>query len=122
MMHSSAFSTGRIVASCRCAPNYVGDELFWMPTSVSVGTSDQDEVMARYARALICWVHLRENDDTPEDAKQHVNELYARNWTRRQGSLNRDPVQVSQIAFDRSIVWQRMPFASYRVPDCVRSA
>ena len=77
MMNSSVFTNGRIVASGGCAPVFMGDELVGA-YGVSGGTSDQDEVMARYARAKVGWAHLRENDDTPEDVKQHVNELYAR--------------------------------------------
>ena len=34
--------------------------------------------MARHARARVGWAHLRENDNTPDDAKRQVNELYAR--------------------------------------------
>ncbi len=77
MMNSSVFTNGRIVASGGCAPVFKGDELVGA-YGVSGGTSDQDEVMARHARAKVGWAHLRENDDTPEDVKQHVNELYAR--------------------------------------------
>jgi hypothetical protein len=32
----------------------------------------------RHARAKVGWAHLRENDDTSDDVKQHVNDLYAR--------------------------------------------
>ena len=77
MMNSSIFSNGRIVASGGCAPIFIGDTLVGA-YGVSGGTSDQDEVMARHARAKVGWAHLRENDYTPEDVKQHVNELYAR--------------------------------------------
>ena len=56
---------------------FKGDELVGA-YGVSGGTSDQDEAMARHARARVGWAHLRENDNTPDDAKRQVNELYAR--------------------------------------------
>ncbi|MFT5440628.1 MAG: glc operon protein GlcG, partial [Alphaproteobacteria bacterium] len=45
---------------------------------ISGGTSDQDEVIGRYAREKIGWAHVKEHDDTPEDVKQHINELYSK--------------------------------------------
>jgi uncharacterized protein GlcG (DUF336 family) len=77
MMNSSVFTNGKIVASGGCAPVFKGDDMVGA-YGVSGGTSDQDEVMARYAREKIGWAHMKENDDTPEDVKQHVNELYSR--------------------------------------------
>ena len=56
---------------------FKGDELVGA-YGVSGGTSDQDEGMARHARAMVGWAHLRENDNTPDDTKRQVNELYAR--------------------------------------------
>lgn len=43
---------------------------------VSGGTSDQDEVMARWAREKIGWAHVKRNDDTPQDVKDHINQIY----------------------------------------------
>lgn len=77
MMNASTFTGGRVVASGGCAPVFKGDELVGA-YGISGGTSDQDEVMARYAREKVGWAHVKENDDTPEDVKAHVNELYAR--------------------------------------------
>jgi len=77
MMNSSVFTNGRIVASGGCAPVFKGDEMVGA-YGVSGGTSDQDEVMAQFAREKIGWAHLKENDDTPEDVKAHINELYGR--------------------------------------------
>lgn len=77
MMNASVFTNGRIVASGGCAPVFKGDELVGA-YGISGGTSDQDEVMARYAREKVGWAHRREHDDTPEDVKTHVNEIYAR--------------------------------------------
>lgn len=77
MMNSSVFTGGRIVASGGCAPIFEGDDMVGA-YGISGGTSDQDEVIARFAREKVGWAHLKENDDTPEDVKRHVNELYAR--------------------------------------------
>ena len=77
LMNASVFTNGRIVASGGCAPVFKGDELVG-GYGISGGTSDQDEVMGRYAREKCGWAHLKENDDTPEDVKAHINELYGR--------------------------------------------
>jgi uncharacterized protein GlcG (DUF336 family) len=77
MMNASVFTNGRIVASGGCAPVFKGDELVGA-YGISGGTSDQDEVMAQYARAQVGWAHMKENDDTPDDVKAHVNELYGK--------------------------------------------
>jgi hypothetical protein len=45
---------------------------------ISGGTSDQDEIIGRYAREKVGWAHVKEHDDTPEDVKRHVNEIYGR--------------------------------------------
>lgn len=76
MMNSSVFTNGKIVASGGCAPVFKGDDMVGA-YGVSGGTSQQDEVMARYAREKIGWAHMKENDDTPDDVRQHVNELYS---------------------------------------------
>jgi hypothetical protein len=65
------------VVSGGCAPIFKGDELVGA-YGVSGGTSDQDEVIARYARERVGWVHMKEHDDTPEDVKAHINEIYQR--------------------------------------------
>ena len=52
-----------------------GDELVGA-YGVSGGTSDQDEVMARWAREKIGWAHTKRNDDTPQDVKDHINQIY----------------------------------------------
>ena len=77
LMNSSVFTNGRIVASGGCAPVFKGDEMVGA-YGISGGTSDQDEVIAHHARAAVGWANVKENDDTPEDVKRHVNELYAR--------------------------------------------
>jgi hypothetical protein len=45
---------------------------------VSGGTSDQDEVIAQYARAKVGWAQRAESDETKPSVKEHINELYAK--------------------------------------------
>jgi uncharacterized protein GlcG (DUF336 family) len=75
LMNASIFTNGKIVASGGCAPVFIGDELVG-GYGISGGTSDQDELMGRYAREKIDWAHTKENDDTPDDVKEHINTLY----------------------------------------------
>ena len=75
MINSSNFTNGRIVASGGCAPVFKGNDMVGA-YGISGGTSQQDEIIARYTREKIGWSHLRAEDDTPEDVKRHVNELY----------------------------------------------
>jgi uncharacterized protein GlcG (DUF336 family) len=75
LMNASVFTGGRVVVSGGSAPIFRGDELVGA-YGISGGTSDQDEVMGRYARELVGWPHLKEHDDTPEDVKAHINEIY----------------------------------------------
>lgn len=77
LVNASVFTNGRIVASGGCAPVFKGDELVGA-YGISGGTSDQDEVLGRYARERAGWAHLKEHDDTPPDVKEHINELYSR--------------------------------------------
>lgn len=77
LINASIFTGGRVVVSGGSAPIFKGDELVGA-YGVSGGTSDQDEVIARYAREKVGWQHLREHDDTPEDVKAHINEIYGR--------------------------------------------
>jgi uncharacterized protein GlcG (DUF336 family) len=77
MMNSSIFTNGRIVASGGCAPVFRGDEMVGA-YGISGGTSDQDEVIARFSRDAVGWAHRKEHDDTPEDVKSHINEIYAK--------------------------------------------
>jgi glc operon protein GlcG len=77
LMNASIFTGGRVVVSGGCAPVFAGDEMVGA-YGISGGTSDQDEVMGRYAREKIGWAHLKEHDDTPEDVKAHINEIYGR--------------------------------------------
>ena len=76
LANASVFTNGRIVASGGCAPVFRGDELVGA-YGISGGTSQQDEVMGRYAREKLKWAHKKEHDDTPADMKEHVNQIYA---------------------------------------------
>ena len=77
LINASVFTNGRVVVSGGCAPIFVGDEMVGC-YGISGGTSDQDEVMGRYAREQVGWSPLREHDDTPDDVKQHINAIYNR--------------------------------------------
>jgi uncharacterized protein GlcG (DUF336 family) len=77
LMNASVFSGGRVVVSGGCAPIFKGDEMVGC-YGISGGTSDQDEVMAIYAREKVGWAHKPEHDDTPPEVKQHINEIYAK--------------------------------------------
>src|SRR5512146_3455704 len=52
----SAMTNGRIAASGGSAPVFRGDEMVGA-YGVSGATSDQDEVIAQYARAKVGWAH-----------------------------------------------------------------
>lgn len=77
LMNASVFTNGRVVVSGGSAPIFSGDELIGA-YGISGGTSDQDEIIGRYARQKVGWAHLKEHDDTPQDIKDHVNEIYAK--------------------------------------------
>lgn len=77
MVAAAILSGGRVVASGGCAPVFKGDELVGA-YGISGGTSDQDEVMARYARQKVGWAHAPAHDTTPADLKAHINELYSK--------------------------------------------
>ena len=73
----SALTNGRIAASGGCAGIFRGNEMVGA-YGVSGGTSDQDEVMALYARAKVGWTHHPETDETKDSVKEHIAELYAK--------------------------------------------
>ncbi|MDP3085470.1 MAG: heme-binding protein [Rubrivivax sp.] len=60
-----------------CAPVFKGDEMVGA-YGVSGATGDQDEEIARFARAQVGWAHLPQNDNTPPEVRQHINEIYAK--------------------------------------------
>jgi len=77
LANASVFTGGRVVASGGCAPVFKGDEMVGA-YGISGGTSDQDEVMGQYARAKVGWAHAPQTDDLTPEAREHINQLYAR--------------------------------------------
>jgi uncharacterized protein GlcG (DUF336 family) len=76
MIAAAILSGGRIVASGGCAPVFKSDEMVGA-YGISGGTSDQDEVMARYARDKVGWAHAPDRDTTLDSLKAHINQLYS---------------------------------------------
>ena len=77
LINAAVFTGGRVVVSGGCAPVFKGDEMVGC-YGISGGTSDQDEIMGRYAREKVGWAPAPAHDDTPADVKKHINEIYAR--------------------------------------------
>jgi uncharacterized protein GlcG (DUF336 family) len=75
MVNMAVMTNGRIAASGGCAGIFKGDEMVGA-YGVSGATSDQDEVIARYAREKAGWSHRPANDTTPDEVKDHINALY----------------------------------------------
>jgi glc operon protein GlcG len=75
MMNASIFTNGKIVASGGCMPVFVENEMVGA-FGVSGGTSGQDQVMADYARQKVGWAIVPKDDDTSDDVKAHINEIY----------------------------------------------
>ena len=71
----AAMTNGKIAASGGGAPVFRGDEMVGA-YGISGGTSQQDEEMAVYARAKVCWAH-RSSAEPKESVKEHINALYA---------------------------------------------
>ena len=72
----AAMTNGKIAASGGAAPVFRGSDMVGA-YGISGGTSQQDEVMAQYARAKVGWAH--ESDAEPKaSVKEHINELYAK--------------------------------------------
>lgn len=73
----AALTNGKIAASGGSAPVFRGNEMVGA-YGVSGGTSQQDEVMAQYARAKVGWAHRPESEKPDAAVKEHINELYAK--------------------------------------------
>jgi glc operon protein GlcG len=73
----AALTNGKIAASGGAAPVFRGNEMVGA-YGVSGGTSQQDEVMAQYARAKVGWAQAPEHDEPKASVKGHINELYAK--------------------------------------------
>jgi glc operon protein GlcG len=72
----AAMTHGKIAASGGAAPVFKGNEMVGA-YGISGGTSQQDEVIAQYARAKVGWGHQSESDEPVASVKEHINELYA---------------------------------------------
>lgn len=77
LVNASVFTGGRIAMSGGSVPIFKGNELVGA-YGISGATSDQDEEMGRYARAVVGWQHEAETLSVPQSLKDHVNELYER--------------------------------------------
>jgi glc operon protein GlcG len=73
----AALTNGKIAASGGAAPVFKGDEMVGA-YGVSGGTSQQDEVMAQYARTKVGWSQAPETEEPNANVKEHINELYAK--------------------------------------------
>src|ERR1700730_2641856 len=73
----AALTNGKIAASGGTAPVFKGNEMVGA-YGVSGATSDQDEVIAQYARAKADWAQAPESDEPKAGVKEHINELYAK--------------------------------------------
>jgi len=73
----SALTNGRIAASGGCAGIFRADEMVGA-YGISGGTSDQDEVMAQYAREKVGWRHHPETDTVKQSVKDHIQALYTK--------------------------------------------
>jgi glc operon protein GlcG len=76
LVNLAALTNGKIAASGGAAPVFKGNEMVGA-YGVSGGTSDQDEVIAQYARAKVGWAQSPESDQPKPSVKEHINELYA---------------------------------------------
>jgi uncharacterized protein GlcG (DUF336 family) len=77
LVNLAALTNGKIAASGGAAPVFKGNEMVGA-YGVSGGTSDQDEVIAQYARAKVGWAQSPESDQPKPSVKEHINELYAK--------------------------------------------
>ena len=75
LMNASVFTGGRVVVSGGCAPVFKGRVMIGA-YGISGGTSDQDEVMGRYAREKVGWAWASDHDENSAQMKAHINEIY----------------------------------------------
>jgi glc operon protein GlcG len=76
LINLAAMTNGKIAASGGAAPVFKGIEMVGA-YGVSGGTSQQDEVIANYARGKVSWAHSS-TEEPAETVKQHINEHYAK--------------------------------------------
>jgi uncharacterized protein GlcG (DUF336 family) len=74
-VNAAVFTGGKVFISGGAAPVFKGNEMVGC-YGISGGTSDQDEVMGKYAREKLGWRHVPERDDTPQEVKDHINAIY----------------------------------------------
>lgn len=74
-VNAAVFTGGKIFISGGAAPVFRGNAMVGA-YGISGGTSDQDEVMGRAARERVGWRHAPEDDDTPQEVKDHINAIY----------------------------------------------
>lgn len=74
-VNAAVFTGGKIFISGGAAPVFRGNVMVGA-YGISGGTSDQDEVMGRAARERCGWRHTPEDDDTPQEVKDHINAIY----------------------------------------------
>ena len=77
LINAAVMTGGRVCASGGGAPIFKGDEMVGA-YGISGATSDQDEMIGRYAREKVGWAHMPAHETTPESVKAHVNEIYSR--------------------------------------------
>lgn len=77
LINAAALTGGKIAASGGAAPIFDGNALIGF-YGISGATSDQDEAMARHARAIVGWPHEPADDNIPEETRKHLKEVYAR--------------------------------------------
>ncbi|MFM0117157.1 GlcG/HbpS family heme-binding protein [Paraburkholderia nemoris] len=77
LANASVFTNGQVVASGGCAPIFKGNVMVGA-YGISGGTSDQDEIIARFAREKLGWAHQSTDDLANEELKDHVNLIYAK--------------------------------------------
>ena len=77
MMNAAVFTGGKIAASGGSAPIFRGNEMVGA-YAISGATSQQDEDIAEFAREKVGWRKVPEHDDTSDDVKRHINEIYAK--------------------------------------------
>lgn len=75
LVNASVLTGGKVYASGGSAPIFKGGDLVGA-YGVCEPTSQQDEEIAEYARNKAGWRIAPDIDDTPDEVKQHINDIY----------------------------------------------
>ena len=75
LINAAVLSNGRVAASGGMAPIFDGDDMIGF-YGISGATSDQDEVMGRYARERVGWSHEPATDTIAPETRTHIEEVY----------------------------------------------